>query len=157
MIRTGIGYDVHQLAENEKLIIAGIEIPFEKGSVGHSDGDALTHSIIDAILGASALGDLGDYFPSEDDRWKGSNSLDLLKDTINTLQSNGFELNNVDSTIIIQKPKLKNHISDIRKNLVDVLNIPLEQISVKATTVDKLGAIGKGKGWGAQAVVTISK
>jgi 2-C-methyl-D-erythritol 2,4-cyclodiphosphate synthase len=157
MIRTGIGYDVHQLAENEKLIIAGIEIPFEKGSVGHSDGDALTHAIIDAILGASALGDLGDYFPSEDDRWKGSNSLDLLKDTINTLQSNGFKINNVDSTIIIQKPKLKEHISDIRKNLVDVLNIPLEQISVKATTVDKLGAIGKGKGWGAQAIVTISK
>ena len=157
MIRTGIGYDIHKLAENEKLIIAGIEISFEKGSVGHSDGDALTHAIIDAILGASALGDLGDYFPSEDDRWKGSNSLDLLKDTINTLQSNGFEINNVDSTIIIQKPKLKKYISDIRKNLVDVLNIPLEQMSVKATTVDKLGAIGKGKGWGAQAIVTISK
>ena len=157
MIRTGIGYDVHQLAENEKLIIAGIEIPFEKGSVGHSDGDALTHAIIDAILGASALGDLGDYFPSDDNKWRGSNSLDLLKDTINTLKSNGFEINNVDSTIIIQEPKIKRYITDIRKNLAEVLNIPLEHISVKATTVDKLGAIGEGQGWGAQAIVTISK
>lgn len=157
MTRTGIGYDVHQLSENDKLIIAGIEIPFEKGSVGHSDGDALTHAIIDAILGASALGDLGDYFPSDDNKWRGSNSLDLLKDTINILQSNGFKINNVDSTIIIQKPKLKKYIFDIRKNLADILNIPLEHLSVKATTVDKLGTIGEGKGWGAQAIVTISK
>lgn len=157
MVRTGIAYDAHQLAESEKLIIAGIEIPFEKGSVGHSDGDVLTHAIIDAMLGAAALGDLGDYFPSDDDKWKGSNSLDLLDDSIKLLKSKGFEINNIDSIIIIQKPKLKKYILDIRKNLAEVLDITIDQISVKATTVDKLGAIGEGEGWAAQAVVTISK
>ena len=157
MIRTGIGYDAHQLAKKEELIIAGIEIPFDKGSVGHSDGDALTHAIIDAILGAAALGDLGDYFPSDDDKWKDSNSLDLLDDSIKLLKSKGFEINNIDSVIIMQKPKLKKYILDIRKNLAEVLDITIDQISVKATTVDNLGAIGNGEGWAAQAVVTISK
>ena len=157
MIRTGIGYDVHQLAKNEKLIIANVEIPFELGSVGHSDGDTLTHAIIDALLGAAALGDLGDYFPSGDDKWKGANSLDLLKEVTDDIKNIGFSISNIDSAIIIQKPKLKQYIPLIRKNLADVLEISIEQVSVKATTVDKVGAIGDGKGWGAQAVVTLSK
>ncbi len=157
MIRTGIGYDMHQLAKNEKLVIANVEIPFELGSVGHSDGDTLTHAIIDAMLGAAALGDLGDYFPSDDDKWKGASSLDLLKEITIDIKNMGFSINNIDSVIIIQKPKLKQYIPPIRKNLADVLDISIEQVSVKATTVDKIGAIGDGKGWGAQAIVTLSK
>jgi len=157
MFRSGIGYDAHQLAVNQKLIIAGIEIPFEKGSVGHSDGDALTHAIIDALLGATALGDLGDYFPSEDDKWKGSNSLDFLDDTVKQIKIEGYKINNIDGIIILEKPKLKKYISEIRKNLAEVLNIPIEQVSIKATTVDKLGSIGEGNGWAAQAIAIVTK
>jgi len=157
MIRIGIGYDVHQLAEDRKLIIAGITIPSEKGSVGHSDGDALTHAIIDAVLGATGFGDLGDYFPSEDDKWKGANSLDLLMKSIQKIISEGYTINNIDSTVIIQKPKLKKHILQIRKNLAKTIGIPIESVSVKATTVDHLGAIGAGEGWASQAIATVSK
>ena len=157
MIRTGIGYDVHQLANGRKLIIAGISIPSENGSVGHSDGDALSHAIIDAVLGAASLGDLGDYFPSEDDKWKGANSLDLLSESIRLLTSEGYSINNIDSVVIIQKPKLKTHIPKIRKNLAETIGIPIENISVKATTVDRIGAIGAGEGWASKAIATISK
>lgn len=157
MIRTGIGYDVHQLAENRKLVIAGVVIPSEKGSVGHSDGDALSHAIIDALFGAACLGDLGDYFPSEDNKWKGANSLDLLSESINKIVSEGYTINNIDSVVIIQKPKLKEYILPIRENLARTIGIPINRISVKATTVDYLGAIGAGDGWASQAIVTISK
>lgn len=157
MIRTGIGYDVHQLAENRKLVIAGVVIPSEKGSVGHSDGDALSHAIIDAVLGAACLGDLGDYFPSDDNKWKGANSLDLLSESINKVISEGYTINNIDSVVIIQKPKLKKYILQIRENLARTIGIPINRISVKATTVDYLGAIGAGDGWASQAIVTISK
>ena len=157
MIRTGIGYDAHQLAENRKLIIVGITIPNEKGSVGHSDGDALSHAIIDAVLGAACLGDLGDYFPSNDDKWKDAKSLDLLSESIKIFMSKGYTINNIDSIIIIQKPKLKTYILQIRKNLAKTIGIPIDSISVKATTVDRQGAIGAGDGWAAQAIATISK
>lgn len=157
MIRTGIGYDVHQLAENRKLVIAGVVIPSEKGSVGHSDGDALSHAIIDALFGAACLGDLGDYFPSEDNKWKGANSLDLLSESINKIVSEGYTINNIDSVVIIQKPKLKEYILPIRENLARTIGIPINRISVKATTVDYLGAIGAGDGWASQAIVTIAK
>lgn len=157
MIRTGIGYDVHQLSTKDKLIIANVEIPSELGSVGHSDGDTLTHAIIDALLGAAALGDLGDYFPSIDNKWKGSKSLDLLKEIVQLIKNNGYHINNVDGVIIIQRPKLKKFIPQIRKNLSDILEISIEQVSVKATTVDHIGAIGNGDGWAAQSIVTISK
>lgn len=157
MIRTGIGYDVHQLAENRKLVIAGVVIPCEKGSVGHSDGDALSHAIIDALFGAACLGDLGDYFPSEDNKWKGANSLNLLSESINKIVSEGYTINNIDSVVIIQKPKLKEYILPIRENLARTIGIPINRISVKATTVDYLGAIGAGDGWASQAIVTISK
>ena len=157
MIRTGIGYDAHKLAENRKLIIAGVTIPNEKGSVGHSDGDALSHAIIDAVLGAACLGDLGDYFPSNDNKWKDANSLDLLSQSIKLVISEGYTINNIDSVVIIQKPKLKTHILQIRENLARTIEIPIDSISVKATTVDKLGVIGAGDGWATQAIATISK
>ena len=157
MIRTGIGYDVHQLAENRKLVIAGVDIPCEKGSVGYSDGDALTHAIIDALLGAACLGDLGDYFPSDDNKWKDANSLDLLFESMNKIISEGYTIINIDSVVIIQKPKLKKYILEIRKNLAETIGIPIDSISVKATTVDHLGAIGAGDGWASQAIVTLSK
>ncbi len=157
MVRTGLGYDVHQLSEDRKLIVAGVEIPSEKGSVGHSDGDALTHAIIDAILGASCLGDLGDYFPSDNNKWKDANSLDLLSESMNKVISEGYAINNIDSIVIIQKPKLKKYIFKIRKNLSDIIGIPMDGISVKATTVDYLGAIGAGEGWASQAIATVSK
>ena len=157
MIRTGIGYDVHQLADDRKLIIAGVVIPNGKGSVGHSDGDALSHAIIDAILGAACLGDLGDYFPSEDAKWKDANSLDLLLESVDRVKSEGYIINNIDCVVIIQKPKLKKYILQIRKNLSKTIGIPIDNISVKATTVDKLGAIGANDGWASQAIVTISK
>jgi len=157
MIRTGIGYDAHQLAENRKLIIAGITIPNEKGSVGHSDGDALSHAIIDAVLGAACLGDLGDYFPSNDNKWKDANSLDLLSQSIKLVISEGYTINNIDSVVIIQKPKLKTHILQIRENLAKTIEISIDSISVKATTVDQLGVIGAGDGWATQAIATISK
>lgn len=156
MIRTGIGYDVHQLAENRKLVIAGVVIPSEKGSVGHSDGDALSHAIIDAVLGAACLGDLGDYFPS-DDKWKGADSLDLLSKSTYKVVSEGYTINNIDSVVIIQEPKLKKYILSIRKNLAKTIGIPINRVSVKVTTVDSLGAIGAGNGWAAQAIATISK
>ena len=156
MIRTGIGYDAHQLAENRKLVIADVIIPFDKGSVGHSDGDALSHAIIDAVLGAACIGDIGDYFPSEDNKWKDSNSLELLSESIKRVVAKGYSIDNIDSVIIIQKPKLKNYILLIRKNLASTLGIPIDNISVKATTVDHLGAIGAGSGWAAQAIATIS-
>ena len=156
MIRTGIGYDVHQLSEDRKLIVAGVEIPTEKGSVGHSDGDALTHAIIDAMLGASCLGDLGDHFPSDDNKWKDANSLDLLSESMSKVISKGYTINNIDSIVIIQRPKLKKYIFEIRKNLSETIGIPIDSISVKVTTVDRLGAIGAGYGWASQAIVTIS-
>ena len=157
MVRTGIGFDVHRLTENRKLIIAGVEIPFELGSVGHSDGDALSHAITDALLGAACLGDLGDYFPSDDNKWKGANSLDLLSESMNKVISKGYTINNIDSVIIIQKPKLNKYILAIRINLSKTIGIPIENVSVKATTVDHLGAIGTGNGWASQAIVTITK
>ena len=157
MIRTGIGYDVHQLAENRKLVIAGVTVPYEKGSVGHSDGDALSHAIIDAVFGAACLGDLGDYFPSDDNKWKDANSLDILSESINRVLSEGYTINNIDSIVIIQKPKIKKYILQIRENLAKTIGIPIDLISVKATTVDHLGAIGAGDGWASQAIATLAK
>ena len=157
MIRVGIGYDAHQLAENRKLVVADVIIPFDKGSVGHSDGDALSHAIIDAILGAACMGDIGDFFPSDDNKWKGANSLDLLSESVKRVIAKGYSIDNIDSVIILQKPKLKNYIIQIRENLAKATGIPINNISVKATTVDHLGAIGAGEGWAAQAIATISK
>lgn len=154
-IKSGIGYDVHQLARGNKLIVGGIDIPSKKGSVGHSDGDALLHAITDAVLGAVALGDIGLYFPSEDDKWKNADSKLFLEDACEKIKQLGLKINNVDSIVILQRPKLRTYIDQIRKNVADILKTDIQNISVKATTTDYLGFIGTEKGWAVQAVVTL--
>ena len=155
MIKTGIGYDVHQLAEGEKLILGGVEIPSEVGAVGHSDGDALFHAIVDALLGAAALGDIGQFFPSEDDQWKGADSLHFLNVAGEKVRNAGFEINHIDSIIILQKPKLAGFIPEMKYKIAYTLQMDEGQVSVKATTTDNLGYIGEGKGIAAQVIVTI--
>jgi len=155
MIRTGIGYDVHQLAKGESLMIGGVDIPAPFGSVGHSDGDGLIHAVVDALLGAAALGDIGQFFPSEDDTWKGAPSSHFLSDAANRVREAGFEINNVDATIILQKPKLADFIPQMKYNLAYSMQIEETQVSVKATTTDHLGFIGDGSGWAVQAVATL--
>ena len=155
MFKTGIGYDVHQLAEGEKLILGGVEIPSEVGAVGHSDGDALLHAIVDALLGASGLGDIGQLFPSEDDQWKDADSLNFLNVVGEKVRSAGFEINHVDAIIILQKPKLAGFIPEMKYKIAYTLQLDEGQVSVKATTTDHLGYIGEGKGIAAHAIATI--
>jgi 2-C-methyl-D-erythritol 2,4-cyclodiphosphate synthase len=157
MIRTGIGYDVHPLAEGETLIIGGVEVPSSFGSVGHSDGDALIHAVVDALLGAAALGDIGQFFPSNDESWKGTPSTHFLADAVKRIRDAGFEINNVDATIILQKPKLADHMQQMRYNLAYSMQIDESQVSVKATTTDHLGFVGDGSGWAVQAIATLCK
>ena len=157
MIRTGIGYDVHPLAEGETLIIGGVEVPSSFGSVGHSDGDALIHAVVDALLGAAALGDIGQFFPSNDESWKGTPSTHFLADAVKRIRDAGFEINNVDATIILQKPKLAAHMQQMRYNLAYSMQIDESQVSVKATTTDHLGFVGDGSGWAVQAIATLCK
>ncbi len=156
MIRTGIGYDAHQLAEGEKLIIGGVEIPSQKGSVGHSDGDALIHAIIDALLGAASLGDIGQYFPSDDTSWKGMASSYFLTEVANKIRDAGFDINHIDSVIILQQPKISSFISEMKYKLSYILQVDENQVSIKATTTDYLGYIGEGKGWAVQSIATLS-
>ena len=157
MIRTGIGYDVHPLAEGETLIIGGVEVPSSFGSVGHSDGDALIHAVVDALLGAAALGDIGQFFPSNDESWKGTPSTHFLADAVKRIRDAGFEINNVDATIILQKPKLADHMQQMRYNLAYSMQIDESQVSVKATTSAHLGFVGDGSGWVVQAIATLCK
>ena len=156
MIRVGIGYDVHQLVENRKLIIGGVTIPHEKGLVGHSDADVLAHAITDAILGALALGNIGDWFPDTDQTYKDSDSIELLKIVYEDVKKRGYSIVNLDSVLIAEQPKFKPFINDIRQSLTDALGCDLEQISVKATTTEKLGFEGRQEGIAAQAVVQLS-
>ena len=155
MIRTGIGYDVHQLAKGELLTIGGVDIPSSFGSVGHSDGDALIHAVVDALLGASALGDIGQFFPSNDDTWKGAPSSYFLADAVKRIGEAGFEINNIDATIILQKPKLEEYISQMKYNLAYSMQIDESKVSIKATTADHLGFVGDSSGWVAQAIATL--
>ena len=155
MIRTGIGYDVHQLAKGELLTIGGVDIPSSFGSVGHSDGDALTHAMVDALLGASALGDIGQFFPSNDDTWKGVPSSYFLADAVKRIREAGFEINNIDATIILQKPKLEEYIPKMKYNLSHSMQIDESKVSIKATTADHLGFVGDSSGWVAQAIATL--
>jgi len=144
--RIGFGYDVHQFAEDRKLILGGIEIPFEKGLKGHSDADALLHSICDAMLGALALGDIGQHFPDTDPEYKGIDSQLLLTEVNNLIENEGYKIGNVDSTIVLQRPKLASFILDIRKNMASILYCDIEQVSVKATTSEWMGFVGEEKG-----------
>ncbi|MDI6802469.1 MAG: 2-C-methyl-D-erythritol 2,4-cyclodiphosphate synthase [Bacteroidota bacterium] len=156
-MRIGFGYDVHPFAENRKLILGGIDIPFTKGLLGHSDADALCHAIGDALLGAAALGDIGKHFPDIDPQYKGISSLKLLKKIRALLQTNGFEIVNIDSTIVLEAPKVAPYIEQICGNLSSALNLASSDISVKATTTEKLGFVGKGEGIAVYAVALISK
>ena len=157
MIRTGIGYDVHKLERGNKLVVGGVPIPSNYKSVGHSDGDTLIHAIIDSLLGAANLGDIGNYFPSEDEKWKGCSSDNFLKDIIQELKINNYEIINIDTTIILRKPIINPYIDKINQKLASLMEISEDQISVKATTTDGLGFVGKSDGWSALAVATIMK
>jgi len=153
--RIGFGYDVHQLKAGIPFWLGGVEIPHDKGSVGHSDADVLLHAICDALLGAAALGDIGDHFPDTDPAYKGISSIVLLQRTLQLVRSRGYKINNIDSTICLQSPKIKPFIPEMRKQIASCLNVDVDLISVKATTEEKLGFTGREEGVSAHAVVLI--
>ncbi len=156
-MKIGFGYDVHRLVEGRKLILGGVEIPFSKGLLGHSDADVLSHAIADALLGAAVLGDIGEHFPDTDSSYKNISSLKLLQFTVKLLRKNGFNIVNIDSTVVLESPKIAPYIRDIRENIANALGIRIEVISVKATTTEGLGFTGTGEGASAYAVVLIQK
>ena len=151
-MRIGHGYDVHRLVEGRKLILGGVEIPFEKGLDGHSDADVLTHAVMDALLGAAAMGDIGKLFPDTDDRYLGADSIALLREVDRRLTETGYRLGNLDVTVIAQRPKLAPYINQMRQNLAAALRTELQNVSVKATTEEHLGFTGSGEGIAAHAV-----
>ena len=157
MFRIGQGYDVHKLVENRKLIIGGVDIPYEKGLLGHSDADVLLHAISDALLGAAAMGDIGCLFPDNDEKYKGADSLVLLKEVVIVIGKNGYSVVNVDATVIAQRPKMRMHIDKMRENIAEACGVDVDCISVKATTEEGLGFTGNGEGISAQAVCLIEK
>ena len=156
-IRIGEGWDIHALVEGRALILGGVDIPFSKGLLGHSDADALLHAISDALLGAAALGDIGTHFPDTDVQWKGANSGLLLSEIAKRVRAQGFEIGNVDSTIIAQAPKLAPFISAMRENIAHALSVSVSQVNVKAKTAEKLGPVGEGLAMEARAVVLLTR
>ena len=155
MIKTGIGYDVHKLTEGMPLIIGGVVIESPLGSVGHSDGDGLIHAICDSLLGASGIGDIGTFFPSDNKKWENAESRLFLNEVNKMVLQAGYYISNIDCTIVLQKPKLSSYIVDIKKNIANILNVNQNNISIKATTTDHLGYIGESKGWSVIAISTI--
>ncbi len=151
-MRIGHGYDVHRLVENRALIIGGVEIPYEKGLLGHSDADVLLHAISDALLGAAALGDIGKLFPDTDPKYKGADSLVLLREVCSKVRENGYQIENIDATVLAQAPKLRPYIDEMRARISAYTGIDIDSISVKATTEEGLGFTGEGKGIAAHAV-----
>lgn len=156
MMRIGHGYDVHRLVEGRDLILGGVKIPYEKGLLGHSDADVLAHAITDALLGAAAKGDIGTWFPDTDPKYKGADSLKLLSFTCAMLRRDGYEIGNIDATVLAEAPKLKPHIDAMRRNLASACGIAADQISVKATTEEGLGFTGSGEGIAAHAVCLLT-
>ena len=156
-MRIGHGYDVHRLVEGRRLILGGVEIPYEKGLLGHSDADVLTHALMDALLGAAALGDIGKLFPDNDPNYEGADSVGLLREVRRVLSENGYRVGNVDCTVIAQRPKLAPHIPQMRRNLADAMGVDLNCVSVKATTEEGLGFSGEGLGIAAHAVALIEE
>lgn len=156
VMRIGMGYDVHKLTEGRDLIIGGVTIPYEKGLLGHSDADVLLHAIMDALLGAAALGDIGKHFPDSDPAYKGISSLKLLSHVGELLQENAFFIENIDATIIAQAPKMRPYIDTMRKNIADTLQISIDQVNVKATTEEGLGFTGSGEGISSQAICLLT-
>ena len=151
-MRVGMGYDVHKLTEGRKLILGGVDIPWEKGLLGHSDADVLIHAVMDALLGAAALGDIGKHFPDTDPAYKGISSIKLLFHVAELLRKQGYAVGNIDATVIAQKPKMAPHIPQMRKNMADALGIPESKINIKATTEEGLGFTGRGEGIASQAI-----
>ena len=154
-MRIGTGYDVHKLVEGRKLILGGVEIPFEKGLLGHSDADVLTHAVMDSLLGAAALGDIGQHFPDTDPRYAGADSIALLREVRRLLEEAGYRVGNVDATIICQRPKLAGYLPAMRENIAAALEISAGQVSVKATTEEHLGFTGRGEGISTQAAALL--
>lgn len=154
-MRVGIGYDVHRFQDGRRLVIGGVEIPYHKGLLGHSDADVLIHAICDALLGAAALGDIGQHFPDSDERYKGINSLLLLERTAGLLEDRGWLTGNIDSTVVAQKPRLAPYIEAMKEKIARVLNIPVENVGIKATTSEGLGFEGREEGISAQAVALL--
>lgn len=156
-MRIGSGYDVHRLVTDRELIVGGVNIPYEKGLLGHSDADVLLHAIMDALLGAAALGDIGKHFPDSDMKYKGISSIKLMEHVKSLLTQEGYQVGNIDATIIAQAPKFRPYIDDMRKNIANAMGIELDQVNVKATTEEGLGFTGEGLGIAASAVCLIEK
>lgn len=154
-MRVGMGYDVHKLVKDRKLILGGVEIPYEKGLLGHSDADCLVHAIMDAILGAAAMGDIGQHFPDTDLKFKGANSMVLMAEVLRLISEKGYVVGNVDATIIAQKPKMAPYLPEMKKRIAEVLQITEDSVNVKATTEEGLGFTGSGEGIACQAVVLL--
>lgn len=157
MFRIGHGYDVHRLVPDRKLIIGGVDIPYEKGLLGHSDADVLVHAVMDSMLGAAALGDIGKHFPDNDISYKNADSIELLKKVSDIIKQKGYNLGNIDSTVLCQSPKLAGYIDKMRENIAFACGIDIEAVSVKATTEEQLGFTGKGEGIAAHAVCLLYK
>lgn len=157
MIRIGHGYDVHRLVSERKLILGGVEVPYEFGLLGHSDADVLTHAVMDALLGAAALGDIGKHFPDTDPAYKGADSLKLLDHVMELLAERGWRVGNVDATIVAQRPKLASFLPQMKENLAARMGVAPEQVNVKATTEEKLGFTGSGEGMAVHAVALLEK
>ena len=155
MIRIGHGYDVHRLTEGRRLILGGVDIPYEKGLLGHSDADVLVHALMDALLGAAALGDIGTHFPDSDERYRGADSLVLLKQVCNILSEHGYRVGNVDCTVLAQRPKLAPYIPQMRENIASAMEVAADRVSVKATTEEGLGFTGERLGIAAHAVALL--
>ncbi len=155
-MRIGMGYDVHRLVEGRKCILGGVEIPYEKGLLGHSDADVLLHAIMDALLGAAALGDIGKHFPDTEDAYRGISSVELLKEVGTMLEEHTFLIENIDATIIAQAPKMRPYIENMRENIAKALEIDISQVNIKATTEEGLGFTGSGEGISAQAICLLS-
>ena len=154
-MRIGTGFDTHKLIEGRALIIGGVEIPHEKGLLGHSDADVLCHAVIDALFGAAALGDIGSHFPDTDDKYKGADSIALLREAVALVRENGYEIGNIDTTIIAQKPKMAPHIDKMRENLAWAMGVEADKVSVKAKTNEKMGFTGREEGIEARAVALL--
>lgn len=154
-MRVGMGYDVHRLVEGRKLILGGVEIPYEKGLLGHSDADVLIHAIMDALLGAAALGDIGKHFPDTDPQYKGISSVELLKHVAKLLDENNYVIENIDATVIAQRPKLRPYMEEMTKNVAGALGIEENRLNLKATTEEGLGFTGTGEGMASQAICSL--
>lgn len=157
MYRTGLGYDTHRLVEGRPFILGGVHLDFEQGLLGHSDADVLLHAITDALLGAAALGDIGAHFPDTDAQWRGADSMELLKEIKRRVETEGFEVVNIDSTVVLQRPKLRPHIDRMRQNIADALGLDLSRVSVKATTNEGMGFVGREEGVAALATCLLKE